>query len=72
VRHAGDSREDARGRHRSLGGPEVLEVREVPVPDIGKDEVLIALEASGVGSWDAEVRGAGGPRASRLPADPGD
>jgi len=55
-----------------FGGPEVLEVREVPVPDIGKDEVLIALEASGVGSWDAEVRGAGGPRASRLPADPGD
>lgn len=38
------------------GGPEVLVLREVPVPSIAADEVLIAVHAAGVGPWDADIR----------------
>jgi NADPH:quinone reductase-like Zn-dependent oxidoreductase len=39
-----------------FGGPEVLELRTLPVPEIGAGEVLIATHTAGVGSWDAEMR----------------
>ena len=38
------------------GGPGVLKVQELPIPVPGPGEVLIALEAAGVGGWDADVR----------------
>ena len=38
------------------GGKELLEVREIPVPEMGPTEVLIKVEAAGVGVWDALVR----------------
>jgi NADPH:quinone reductase-like Zn-dependent oxidoreductase len=38
------------------GGPEVLTLHTVPVPGIGADEVLIALDTAGVASWDASIR----------------
>ena len=38
------------------GGPEVLTLHELPVPKPGPDEVLIALDTSGVGPWDIDVR----------------
>jgi NADPH2:quinone reductase len=38
------------------GGPEVLTLHEVPVPQPGADEVLIALDTAGVGPWDIDVR----------------
>jgi NADPH:quinone reductase-like Zn-dependent oxidoreductase len=38
------------------GGPEVLHVSTIPVPEPKADEVLIRLAAAGVGVWDAEVR----------------
>ena len=38
------------------GGPEVLHVATVPVPEPKADEVLIRLAAAGVGVWDPEVR----------------
>jgi NADPH2:quinone reductase len=38
------------------GGPEVLQVRTLPVPDVGANEVLIALHAASVASWDIEIR----------------
>jgi NADPH:quinone reductase len=38
------------------GGPGVLKVRELPVPRISPTEVLIAVDAAGVGSWDASMR----------------
>ena len=47
-----------------FGGPEVLRVQELPVPELDKGEVLIALDTAGVGSWDAEMRAGwypGGP-----------
>jgi NADPH:quinone reductase-like Zn-dependent oxidoreductase len=39
-----------------FGGPEVLSLHILPVPRPDPGEVLIALDTSGVGSWDAEMR----------------
>jgi NADPH:quinone reductase-like Zn-dependent oxidoreductase len=39
-----------------FGGPEVLKLREMPVPEIGTREALIAVHTAGVGTWDAEMR----------------
>lgn len=39
-----------------FGGIETLTLRTLPVPKIGPEEVLIRLEAAGVGSWDREER----------------
>lgn len=39
-----------------FGGPEVLRMHALPVPEIDSHEVLIALHTSGVGPWDAEMR----------------
>src|SRR5438128_2450188 len=38
------------------GGPEVFHVEELPVPRPRGDEVLIRLDAAGVGVWDPAVR----------------
>jgi NADPH:quinone reductase len=42
-----------------FGGPEVLEVRDLPVPEVGPGEVLIRVEAAGVGEWDPFEREGG-------------
>ena len=39
-----------------FGPPSVLMRRTVPVPRPGPSEVLIALDAAGVGIWDAKIR----------------
>ena len=39
-----------------FGPPSALESRQMPVPRPGSGEVLIALSAAGVGSWDAKIR----------------
>jgi NADPH:quinone reductase-like Zn-dependent oxidoreductase len=39
-----------------FGPPSVLTLHELPVPEPGPNEVLIALSASGVGVWDADIR----------------
>src|SRR5690348_12436294 len=39
-----------------FGGPEVLTLHELPVPDIDPNEVLIAVHTAGVGVWDADIR----------------
>jgi NADPH:quinone reductase len=39
-----------------FGGPEVLSIHTMPVPEPAAQEVLIALDATGVGSWDAPLR----------------
>lgn len=44
-------------RYDRYGPPEVLEVREVPVPEPGEGEVLVRVAASGVNPKDAVVRG---------------
>jgi len=39
-----------------FGGPEVVEVQDVPVPSPGADEVLVRVEAAGVAPWDVIIR----------------
>ena len=39
-----------------FGGPEVLSIHMLPVPEIDPSEVLIAVHTAGVGSWDADMR----------------
>src|ERR1700689_2403662 len=34
-----------------FGGIETLETQELPIPDVGADEVLVHVEAAGVGVW---------------------
>jgi NADPH2:quinone reductase len=53
-----------------FGGPEVLKVRKLPVPEITSREVLIQLDTAGVGPWDAEWR-EGYPPEKKFPLIPG-
>lgn len=39
-----------------FGGPEVVTLHKLPVPEVDKGEVLIAIDTAGVGVWDAEMR----------------
>jgi NADPH:quinone reductase-like Zn-dependent oxidoreductase len=39
-----------------FGGPDVLELKSLPVPKPKAREVLIRLETAGIGVWDPEVR----------------
>jgi NADPH:quinone reductase len=39
-----------------FGGPEVLSVRNVPVPEPEPDQILIRVESAGVGVWDVAER----------------
>jgi NADPH:quinone reductase-like Zn-dependent oxidoreductase len=38
------------------GGPEVLSIHTLPVPQLEANEVLIAVDTAGVGGWDADMR----------------
>jgi NADPH:quinone reductase-like Zn-dependent oxidoreductase len=38
------------------GGPEVLSIRSLPVPELDAGDVLIAVDTAGVGGWDADMR----------------
>ncbi|HET6933531.1 MAG TPA: NADP-dependent oxidoreductase, partial [Candidatus Angelobacter sp.] len=40
-----------------FGGPDVLELKTVPTPELDSGEVLIAVHTAGVGPWDADIRG---------------
>ena len=51
-----------------FGGPSVLSLHTLPVPSMGRDEVLIQVDAAGVGPWDAAMRGGWYP--SRRPRFP--
>jgi NADPH2:quinone reductase len=39
-----------------FGKPEVLTIHELPLPEIGAGEILIAVHTAGVGGWDADMR----------------
>jgi NADPH2:quinone reductase len=38
------------------GAPDVLSLHTLPVPELGPNEVLIAMDTVGVASWDASIR----------------
>lgn len=56
--------------HR-YGGPEVLELEDIPIPAPDPDEVLVKVEAAGVGPWDALLRTGKSGVAQTLPLTPG-
>jgi NADPH:quinone reductase len=39
-----------------FGKPKVLRSHELPIPEVGPSEVLIAVHTAGVGRWDADMR----------------
>jgi NADPH:quinone reductase len=39
-----------------FGGPEAMKIQSLPIPQIEADEVLIRVEAAGVGAWDPYER----------------
>src|SRR3954452_6604274 len=43
-------------RIERFGGPEVVEIEDVPVPEPGAGEVLVRVAAAGVAPWDAIIR----------------
>lgn len=49
-----------------FGGPEVLTLHTLPVPELGAGEVLIATHTAGVGSWDADIRDGWSPDGSEV------
>jgi NADPH2:quinone reductase len=42
-----------------FGGPETLKIQNVPIPEVDANEVLIHVEAAGVGAWDPMEREGG-------------
>jgi NADPH:quinone reductase-like Zn-dependent oxidoreductase len=56
-----------------FGGPEVLEMRSIPVPAPGNGELLVKVAAAGVNPVDYKIRGGKYPavRADKLPYVPG-
>jgi NADPH:quinone reductase-like Zn-dependent oxidoreductase len=49
----------------AMGGPEVLRVVDLPDPQAGPGQLLVRVEASGVGPWDTRMRaGEFGPQAT--------
>ncbi len=38
------------------GGPEVLSIHNLPIPSVGPGQVLIAVQAAGIGAWEAQMR----------------
>lgn len=56
-------------RIKEFGGPEVLKLEEVPVPEPGAGQVRVKIEAIGVNFSDTAVRG--GARPLSLPIIPG-
>ena len=42
-----------------FGGPEVLAVKTLPIPEVGPDEILVRVESAGVGAWDPYEREGG-------------
>ncbi|MFG2052340.1 NADP-dependent oxidoreductase [Micromonospora sp. NPDC048935] len=55
-----------------FGGPEVITLRKLPIPQIADDEVLIKVLSAGVGVWDVyERQGVLVPEGSALPIVPG-
>ncbi|OUL92106.1 NADP-dependent oxidoreductase [Paraburkholderia hospita] len=53
------------------GGPEVLQLRQLPIPAPGEGEVIVRVMAAGVGPWDAWIRAGKSVLPQPLPLTPG-
>jgi NADPH:quinone reductase-like Zn-dependent oxidoreductase len=42
-----------------FGGPETMKIQEVPMPEVGPDDVLINVQSAGIGVWDPFEREGG-------------
>src|SRR3569833_4332833 len=58
-------------RVHQFGPPEVMSYEQVPKPTPGTDEVLVKVEAVGVGPWDAWIRAGKSALPQPLPLTPG-
>ncbi len=58
-------------RYDEFGGPEVLRVEEVPIPQAGPGQVLVRVEAAGLNFADTMQRRNAYPQPTPLPAYPG-
>ena len=56
---------------RKFGGPEVLSCETTLQPEFGPAEVLVQIDAAGVGPWDAWVRSGRSAVPQPLPLIPG-
>jgi NADPH:quinone reductase-like Zn-dependent oxidoreductase len=51
-----------------FGPPDEMRIADIPVPELGEGEVLIRVEAAGVGAWDPELgEGSFGADHARFP-----
>lgn len=48
-----------------FGPPSVLKIRKLPVPSVGRRDVLIRVDTAGVGIWDSEIRAGWWPAGGR-------
>ena len=58
-------------RVHQFGGIDALVCEDVDQPTPGAGQVLVRVEAAGVGPWDAWVRNGSSAVAQRLPLTPG-
>src|SRR5262245_18940690 len=42
-----------------FGGPETLHEEDLPLPEVGEDDVLVKVEVAGIGEWDPFEREGG-------------
>jgi NADPH:quinone reductase-like Zn-dependent oxidoreductase len=54
-------------RVHTFGGPEVISVDHIPIPEPGEGQALVRVLAAGVGPWDALVRSGKSGIAQSLP-----
>ena len=54
-------------RVHEYGPPDVMKFERIPRPDPGRGEVLVKVEAAGVGPWDGWIRAGQGALPEPLP-----
>lgn len=55
----------------AYGDADVLQLRQLPIPSPGQGEVLVKIQAAGVGPWDAWIRAGKSVLPQPLPLTPG-
>jgi NADPH:quinone reductase-like Zn-dependent oxidoreductase len=58
-------------RVHEFGPPEVMKFERIPWPDPGRNDVLVKVEAAGVGPWDGWIRAGQSALPQPLPLTPG-